>query len=67
MRLRPKRFTASVAVKADPRSPRPITLRMGPALEFDFSLDEAHTLAVALAAAIESAPARNHHTERKNT
>lgn len=52
MRLRPKRLQPSIGVKQAPTSPRPITLRMGPALEFDLTLDEARTLATELVDAI---------------
>jgi hypothetical protein len=55
MRLRPKRLRATVSVKTDPQAPRPVTLSCGPAWQFDLGLDEAHTLAVELADAIEAA------------
>ena len=74
MRLRPKRFAASVAVKTDATAPRPVTLTCGPALQFDLNLREAHALAVALANALETiqsqqrftTPERNHTHDRNH-
>ncbi|BBZ38730.1 hypothetical protein [Mycobacterium conspicuum] len=63
MRLRPKRFAAAAFAKAS-GGPRPITLKLGPAFEFDLSVAEAIQLATALADAIESVPPRQ-ITERK--
>jgi hypothetical protein len=55
MRLRRRRFRATVSVNREGSGCYPIILGFGPAISFEASIDEAHALAVELVAAIEQA------------
>jgi hypothetical protein len=56
VRLRPKRFRASVIVTDT--AARPITLTAGPGLQFDLALDETRDLILALGDAYDAAKQR---------